>query len=120
MLIRFSVPFQSFIGPSLADISKGEIEQLEQRLIARERPPVLCDLPKTNFDRLNGIGRIDHISYFWWIEKEGGQCRPVTTPGLADRWVFLAPALLELAEHQCGLFDSRSLVDAPKVSSDFL
>jgi hypothetical protein len=38
---------------------------------------------------------------------------------MADRWVFLAPALLELVEHRFGLFYSR-WVDAPKVISDFL
>jgi hypothetical protein len=71
--------------PLLADVAQRQKEQLEQRLVTGKRSPVLGDLSQAHVDRLNGIGRVDHLADLWRVVKERYQPIPVAPPALTDR-----------------------------------
>jgi hypothetical protein len=61
------------------------MEQLEHRIVGRDRASGLGNLAQTDVDRLNGIGGVNYFSGVVRIVKEWAQARPVAPAGLPKR-----------------------------------
>ena len=59
-----SLPIADGQRPLLADVVERQVEQLQHRLIARKRAPVLSQLVQAHIHRLNSVGRLDDLADF--------------------------------------------------------
>ena len=84
-------PVSNWQGPLAADVSEGQVEQLQQCLITRERATVLDDLAQAHVHRFNRDGGVNHLADFRRVVEERDDAPPVAPPGLADGWIGLIP-----------------------------
>ena len=94
-----------------------QVEEFQERLVARERAAIFGQLAEAQIDRLNGVGRVDHIADFRWVVDERDQALPVAAPGLPDRQVLRIPFVLELTQTDFCLLGRGRLVDPAQVGS---
>ena len=57
-----SLPISERHRPFLADVGQGLIKQFQQRIVTRERSPVLGNFAQTHIHRLARIGRVNHFA----------------------------------------------------------
>ncbi len=71
-------------GPLLGNGAHGQIDHLVDGLIGGENPMIARDLAQGHIDRLNGIGRVDHLANILWKGKQWDHVGPVGSPRRAD------------------------------------
>lgn len=91
------------------------MEGLEQRFVAGKRAPVLRQLTQVHDHRLDGVGRVDHLTTLWRVVNERNQASPVAPPALENGLIFPVPAGLKFAYALLGLFGCSGMVDMAQI-----
>jgi len=63
-------PISNGHRPFLANVAQRQIEEFQQRLVARERAAIFGDLAQAHIHRLDGIGRVNDFPDLRRIVKE--------------------------------------------------
>jgi hypothetical protein len=68
-----------------------------------ERVAVFDDFSQAYINRFDDVGGVNDLADFRRIIEERCDTRPVSPPGLADRWIVVAPFDLEFSEQPTAL-----------------
>ena len=106
--------------PFPADILQRQVEQLQGRVVSRERAAILDDLPQTHVHRFNRIGRVDDLANVLRIREERGHSLPVCAPRFANGRELRVPLPGKLRELKFGFFAGPGAIDFLQVGGYFL
>src|ERR1700756_1795228 len=84
--------------PPQSGVLDGEIKQLQRRVVVWKAAAGLDDLAQATVQRLDCVGGVDHLADARSEREERHDVFPGAAPSLADRWIALAPFILELLE----------------------
>ena len=103
--------------PFLANAAQRQVEEFQERHVARERAAIFGQLAEAHIDRLDRVGRVDNLADFRWVVEERDQALPVAALGLPDRQLLRIQFVLELTQTDFCLLGRGQLVDPAQVGS---
>ena len=65
------------------------------RIVVRKQLSRLNRFANNAVQRFDSVGRINEFSDVLWKVKQGGQIRPMATPGFADLWILGLPGFFQ-------------------------
>ena len=107
-------------GPFLRDVAQRQVEQFEDRLIVGKRAARFRHFAQRHVQRLNRVGRVDHLPNLRRVREERNHARPVAAPGLRNRGKLRIPLQAKLSQSLFGFRFGRGGVDRLQVRRHFL
>src|SRR4030095_2872714 len=79
-------------GAFVLDVADGQPEQLDHRVVVREVPPILDDLPKLEVQRLDRVRGVNDPAELGWERQERGEPLTGVLPRSAQAYSHVATA----------------------------
>ena len=107
-------------GPFLRDVAQRKVEQFEDHLVIRKRAASFRHFAERHVQRLNRVGRVNHLPNFRRVCEERNHSRPVAAPGLRYGGKLRVPLHAKLSQSLFGFRFGRGGIDRLQVRGHFL